>query len=182
MKKSFIFLLLAFLFIFISVNVVYASSYSSTFGFGGKVLMDKIPGVTCDEEGFGPIELSSNVQGAIDATTSVASGNNSTGQKITGAVSGIYKMIPFFATNTKKQPKKGGWIIGKADIAPNFKICYLGSKYVNANGQVVTKKIPYPVRKTSIYNVSGGTASAGASQSGTAGYSTNTSGGTINYE
>jgi hypothetical protein len=45
-----------------------------------------------------------------------------------------------------KQPKRGDWILGKADIAPNLKICYIKSG---------DTKIPYPVRKTSYYNISG---------------------------
>ncbi len=177
-RKNFVKFVVLFLFLFISVEVVFAASSTSTsssatFGFGGKILMDKIPGVTCDGDGYGPIELSSNVAGAVKATTSVLNGNNSTGQKIVGGVSGVYKMIPFYATDKTKKPKKGGWILGKADIAPNFKICYMKSG---------NTKIPYPVRKTSYYSVSGGTTSTGASQSGTPGYSTNTSNGTINYE
>jgi len=169
-----------FLFLFVSKSAVFAtsSSYSSTFSFGGKILMDKIPGVTCDGDGYGPIELSSNVAGAVDATTSVLNGNNSTGQKIVGGVSGVYKMIPFYATDKTKKPEKGGYILGKADIAPNFKICYM--QHTNKKGNSV--KIPYPVRKTSYYSVSGEKKSTGASQSGTPGYSTDTSNGTINYE
>ena len=112
--------------------------------------MDEIPGVTCDGDGYGPLELSSNVGGAISGTTSVLNGNNSTGQKIIGGVTGVYKMIPFYATDSTKKPQKGGWILGKADIAPNLKICYMKSK--NKDGK--EKKIPYPVRKTSVYSVS----------------------------
>ena len=146
--------------------------------------MDKIPGVKCNEKGFGPLELSSNLQGAVDATTSVANGNNSTGQKVVGGVSGVYKMIPFFATDMTKKPTKGQYILGKADIAPNLKICYLESKYkdkdgnTQTNGNTQTKKIPYPVRKTKDYAVSGGSNSKGATNTG----SGNQTGTTYNYE
>ena len=131
--------------------------------------MDKIPGVTCDGNGYGPLELSSNLQGAVDATTSVANGNNSTGQKVVGGVSGVYKMIPFFATDMTKKPTKGQYILGKADIAPNLKICYIKSG---------NTKIPYPVRKTKDYAVSGGSNSKGTTNAG----SGNQTGTTYNYE
>ena len=138
--------------------------------------MDKIPGVTCDGDGFGPLELSSNVAGAVEGTSSVLNGNNNTGQKIVGGINGVYKMIPFYATNKQKQPKKGGWILGKADIAPDLKICYIESKYKNKDGTTMTKKIPYPVRKTNNYSISGGSTFGSSSNSGS------WTGSTYNYE
>lgn len=146
MKNNFIKFLVIFLFLFISIEIAFATSYSSTFSFGGKILFDKVSGVTCDGNGFGPLELSSNIGGAVSAVGSVLNSNNSTGGKIVGGVTGVYKMIPFYATDQMKKPKKGGYILGKADITPNFKICYIKSG---------DTKIPYPVRKTSVYSVSG---------------------------
>ncbi len=152
MRNNFIKFIILFLFLFVSIKIVFAasSSFSSTFGFGGKILSDKAPGVTCDGNGYGPLELSSNIGGAVSAISSVV-GKGSTGQKIVGGVMGIYKMIPFYATNQLKKPKRGDWILGKADIAPNFKICY--TKSMDDKGNSV--KIPYPVRKTSVYSLSG---------------------------
>lgn len=115
----------------------------ATFSFGGKVLSIRVPNVTCSTSGTGPIMLTSNTQGAIDAVSSQFS--SSTGEKIVGGTTGIYRMIPFFATDQSKVPKVGGFILGKADIAPNFSICKM---------QIGDTQIPFPVRKTTIYNVS----------------------------
>ncbi len=155
----------------VSAAATKTSSTTFTFGFGGKVIATQIPGVVCTGTGTLAI-LSSNIQGAVDATTSQFS--KSTGQKVVGGVTGVYKMIPFYATNLQKKPKIGGWILGKANVAVDTSICKTTSE----------PPIPIPVRKASNYAVSGGTTSSqpGASQSGTKGYSTNTTNGTINYE
>jgi len=129
-----------------STNTQSATSSSSsskkyTFAFGGKVLSTTIPGVICTGIGT-PIILSSNIGGAISAASSQFS--SSSGEKITGGVTGVYKMIPFYATNITKQPKVGGYILGKADIAPDLSICKTETD----------PPIPVPVRKTSNYGVS----------------------------
>lgn len=128
---------------FVSTETSFASA---TFGFGGKVLTNTIPpNIICTGVGT-LITLSTNIGGAVNTISSPVSGG-SAGQKITGSVSGIYKMIPFYATDPTKKPRKDGWILGKADSVPNMSICKL---------QVGEITIPIPVRKTSIYNISGG--------------------------
>lgn len=119
------------------------SASRATFSFGGKVVSTHIPSVICTGGGTGPIMLSSNIGGAVNAVSSQFS--DSKGQRIVGGVTGVYKMIPFYATNLKKIPKIGGHILGKADIAPNFSICKI---------QAGEFSIPFPVRKTSYYGVS----------------------------
>ena len=55
-------------------------------------------------------------------------------------------MIPFYATNIYKRPKIGGTILGRANILPDFSICKIGK---------TPYAIPFPVRKTSNYGISG---------------------------
>lgn len=127
------------IFVLITTKSAYAAT---TFSFGGKVISTRIPGVTCTGGGTGPIILSSNIGGAVSAVSSQFS--DSKGQKIVGGVSGVYKMIPFYATKLTKKPKINGYILGKADILPNLSICKTTS----------TPPIPFPVRTTSDYGVS----------------------------
>ncbi len=175
-QKFFIGSIIIFLLLLISAKIVLAAStfYSTTFAFGGKIIMDKIPSVTCDGNGYGPLELTSNVMGAVSATTSVLNSNNSTGQKIIGGVTGIYKIIPFYATDQTKKPKSGDWILGKADIAPDFKTCYIKLSE--------DAKIPYPVRKTSVYSLSRKTSSTPNPTRDTSVSTYISNDGTINHE
>jgi hypothetical protein len=166
-RNNFIKFIIIFLFLFASIKMVFATTYSSTFSFGGKILVDKIAGVTCTGNGFGPLILSSNVGGAVSIITSSLNGNNSTGKKVVGVVSGVYKIIPFYATNQQKKPQKGGWILGRADISIDTSTCKIKSGDTS---------IPFPVRKTSNYGVSGGSSGSGSSNNGSY------TGSTYNYE
>ena len=117
------------------------SASGTTLSFGGKVLSDKISGVECNKEGTLVI-LSSNASGAVGIVQSQQSNNKT--EKVVGTSTSIYKLIPFFATNTNKVPRKGGFILGKADVVPDFSICHTTG----------TLKLPIPVRKTDDYGVS----------------------------
>ena len=163
-KKIFLLIVVSLFFI----APMHNSFASVTFGFGGKVKADKISGVTCSGSGT-LIILSSNIGGVVNAVSSATSSNNSTGQKVSGAISGIYDIIPFFATNISKKPKVGGWILGKADATIDTSTCKI---------KLGKTSIPLPVRKTSEYNISGGYSTS----STTSNYSTYTSGGVVNYE
>lgn len=132
-------IILMLLFALITTKSVYAAA---TFSFGGKVVSTKIPGIVCTGGGIGPILLSSNIGGAVSAASSQFSGSK--GQKIIGGVTGVYKMIPFYAINYTRIPKVGGYILGKANIAPNLSICKTNS----------SPPISFPVRITRDYNVS----------------------------
>ena len=171
MQKRFTKNTLRFLFFCILVVSIPFACFASltkaigTSGFGGKILSVKIANVTCTGSGTGPIMLTSNIEGATKVVTSEM--NSSTGQKVAGGVGGIHKMIPFYATDPTKKPKQGGWILGTADIVPNTSICKL---------KIGKTSIPFPVRKTSNYETSGGT------EQKTTTTSSNTTGGTYNYE
>jgi hypothetical protein len=186
-KKSFINLAIVALVFLLLVGVASAkSSYSSTFGFGGKVI-EEIKGVTCSGGGT-VIVVSSNVDAVVGTVSSVF-GNGSTGQKIVGGISNLSKIVPYYATNTAKKPRKGQYILGKAESVIDTSTCKIESSktsvsYSGATASTTTtmKSRPFPVRKTNIYSVSGGISSVGASQGGTSGYSTYTSNGVINYE
>ena len=141
MKKSLVWIMAISLTFFMLSGVVYAST---TFGFGGKVEATKISGVTCTGNGT-LVVLSSNAGGAVSAVSSVTSSKSSTGEKVTGAINGIYGMIPFYATDTSKKPKNGEWILGKADAVPDTKTCKI---------KLGKTSIPFPVRKTSKYGIS----------------------------
>jgi len=131
-----------------SSSVVYASA---TFSFGGKVQRTTAPLVTCTGSGT-LVVLSGNytaaINGAIKATLESQSSDNKTQktvQEVASGIKGIYGSMPFYTTDSSKTPRIGGWILGKADIAPDFKTC---------KRQIGPYKIPYPVRKIESYNVS----------------------------
>lgn len=86
-----------------------------TRSFGGKVILTTIPIVTCTGSGTGPVVLI----------------------KMNG--------LPYYTESQQKTPKVGDWILGRANIIPNFSTC---------NIQAGPYKIPFPVRTTSDYNIS----------------------------
>ncbi len=107
-------------------------SKAPSVSFGGKVLSTKIPSVSCFGVGTGPIVLVSNLASGIGAAT----GQGST-------VGNIYGAVPIYTTSPTKVPKAGQWILGRHQIIPNFNTCVIG------------ESAPFPVKKTTIYNVSG---------------------------
>ena len=152
MSKVFFTSVLSLLIFFTLASTIEAAV---TFGFGGKVISTEVAGVTCKKQGTGPFMVSSSSEGLADSASTIA-GNGSTGQKIVSGVSAIYGLIPFFATDLKKKPKKGGSILGKAEAAPNFKICSISKTTKGKDGKPSKVKVPFPVRLTKEYNISGG--------------------------
>jgi hypothetical protein len=144
------------------VSVVPALVHATlTASFGGKVLLTKIPGITCIGIGTGPVVLSSNLESfgsAVLSATGVGTGGEPTAVRVGGTVAGLYGAIPFYANPSisistvggpgssfsvfvSPQPKIGDWILGEASLIPNFNTCLAGP-------------IPFPVRQTSNYKVS----------------------------
>lgn len=117
-------------------------------GFGGKILDTEIKNVTCIDGGV-PLVLSSNIGGLIDAVASSVDQQNTTGGKIIGGASGLYRAIPFFVFPTAKggSPQKSGFILGTAEIAPNFNYCSI-------KDDKSKKGIPFPVREVVKYGSS----------------------------
>lgn len=142
---------------------------SKTVGFGGKVTMTKIPNVTCTGNGT-LVVLASNLTSGISSLMQTKS-SDSTVQKVASALKGLSGLIPFYATDSSKKPEVGKWILGKANTIPDTSSCKM---------QIGPYKIPYPVRKTSNYQVSGKTSGSGSSTSGA--YYSTSSNGTRNYE
>ena len=120
-----------------------------TVPFGGRVLTTTLPGVSCmNPTGTAPVVLSSNLAGVVQVGVSSASRNQNVGQRIGGAVGGLYRAIPLYTwafspTGTVKQPKAGDWILGRQKIIPNVSTCIIDG----AN-------IPFPVVETNNYSVS----------------------------
>ena len=149
MKKFFILItILSFLTPFILSNKVYASA---TFGFGGKIQTTKVSMVTCTGGGT-LVVLTSNFTALTNATINSYFRSHSSDNKtqktigeITDLIGGISGTIPFYAESSKKTPKAGEQILGKADIFPDLKTCKI---------QIGTYRKPFPVRKTNDYNVS----------------------------
>ena len=97
-----------------------------TVAFGGKVKKTTIPMVTC--EGSGTIfVLSSNLTGAATKVAGAALGpGGDTQQKIQKAsaiMRAIADTIPFYSTDSGKNPKVGDMIMGKAKSTPDFSTC-----------------------------------------------------------
>jgi hypothetical protein len=55
--------------------------------------------------------------------------------------------MSLYTTNFAKTPKAGDWILGRVNIIPEYTSCQI---------QVGTYKIPYGVRDSSYYGLSGG--------------------------
>ena len=140
MRKSFFTLGVILLTVFLMPK----TSFALSIGFGGRVEATKISGVTCSGDGV-LVVLSSNVNGAVGAISSAVSKGSSTVQKVSGVVNGIYKMIPYYATDSSKKPQVGGHIIGKADLGIDTSTCSLESGETS---------VPFPVRRTSVYQIS----------------------------
>jgi hypothetical protein len=108
-----------------------------TIPYGGKVLTTVIPTVTCNNlTGTAPVVLSSNLAGIGE----IASGG------VEGVVSGLYSIIPLYATSSTKTPRFGQWILGRHEIVPNFNTC----------NSTLFGGFPVPVKNTTTYGVSGG--------------------------
>ena len=140
MKRSFIPVVLLCLLFFVSFGI---ASATLTFGFGGKIIADKISGVTCSSGGTVLI-LSSEIGGAVSAVSSGAS-NGSAGQKTTGIVSGLNKTIPYYVENGSKKPKEGQSILGNAELAIDSSTCKI---------KIGKSSIPFPIRKVKNFNLS----------------------------
>jgi hypothetical protein len=121
-----------------------------TASFGGRVIGTSIPLVNCTGIGTGPVVLISSLEhlgSAVVYTTASPGNQTSVPTRAKGVVSGIYGAIPFYTNeNGASEPSQGDWILGNANIVPNFSTCSI---------QVGTFKIPFPVRPTSNYRVSG---------------------------
>lgn len=140
---SFIF----FLFFLGLPHIIFAKEL--TVPFGGRVLSTKLPGVSClNPTGTAPVVLSSNLAGVVQVGVSSADRNQNTGQRIGGAVGGLYRAIPLYTwafspTGTVRQPKAGDWILGRQKLVPNLSTCVIDG----AN-------VPFPVVETNNYSVS----------------------------
>jgi hypothetical protein len=135
--------------------VTHAAVFSKpTISFGGRVLLTTIPLVTCTGSGTGPVVLLSNLASVASATYSTVPKNGqSAGQKAGGVVNGIYGAIPYYATSDysrlpfmAKRPQAGDWILGTANMIPEFTTCSI---------QIANYKVPFPVKDTNKYNTSG---------------------------
>jgi hypothetical protein len=119
-----------------------------TVPYGGKVLLTRIPTVTCvlPDGGTAPILLTSNIASLVSAGASGASNQDSL-QKINNIGKGLYKAIPLYTTQgmTKTQPKPGKWILGNQYLIPDLFTCE-----TTAFGA----PIPFPVVRTETYSVS----------------------------
>jgi len=146
--------LLTLLVILAPLGVQAAPSFSSFSGgltnpFGGRVYLTQIPTVTCIPPGTGPIVLSSNLAGA---TSLVSSSEESSGiGKLGSVVGGIYNMIPLYATDQTKTPQTGKWVLGRHKLIPDFTTC----------NSTALGGFPVPVKKMTIYGVSGGSSGFG---------------------
>ncbi len=122
------------------------SSYL-TQSFGGKVLTPNLSIATCIGFGTGPVVLYNNVSSLASGALSAANSGAPAENRISGAVSGIYNAIPFYASpnfgKSSALPKAGDWILGRASIVPDFSRCF-----------ITDTPIPFPVRNTSNYQVS----------------------------
>jgi len=119
-----------------------AKSYFKS--FGGKVVSIAINGGSIVCNGTGKlIFLSSNAFGLTKVATSQAEPKGYS--KASGTAQGIYESIPYYTNNVLKEPKVGGWILGKAKAVPDLSICRLNL------GEI---QIPIPVLVTEKYNVS----------------------------
>lgn len=67
-----------------------------------------------------------------------------TGPVVISNISGI----PLYANSLSKTPRVGDWILGTTSIIPDFSTCQITAFGV---------QLPFPVRKTSNYNISGTT-------------------------
>lgn len=142
-KKNLIKVIILLIVLFFSARTTYAALTKS---FGGKVKLTTIPNVIC--EGSGTIfVLSSNLVGTAQEMAG-ASGSNTekTIKKVSTAMKAVNDTMPFYSTDSEKNPKVGDMILGKANTIPDFSICKL---------QIGPYRIPFPVKKTTDnYNVS----------------------------
>lgn len=166
MKRAFVKVAIISVIFFVSSGIV---SAVTTVGFGGKVAMTKIPNVTCTGNGTLVILVSNFTSGISQLAQTKSS--DSTIKKVSSAIKGLFGSIPFYATDSSKKPQVGKWILGNANITTDTSTCKM---------QIGPYKIPYPVRKTSNYQVSGQNSGSGSSTSGA--YYSTSSNGTRNYE
>ncbi len=109
--------------------------------FGGKVIMNTIPGIICVPPGMGPVVTSQNVGGLATAALVGGNSNYSTGVRAGGIVMGLYSTIPFYTTDPTKVTRPGGYILGRHLMVPDFATCRVG-------------QYPFPIMKTTTYGVS----------------------------
>jgi len=167
-KRNFSKLTIIFLFLFVSINTVHAAA---SVAFGGKVKATTVPMVKCSGSGTIFI-LSSNLtsltKAGIGAATTSSEGTEQKVQKAVAALKALGDTVPFYSTDSQKNPKVGDMIMGKAKSIPDFSTCKM---------RIGPYEIPFPVRKTTDnYNVAGQSKSGGSLNSGS------WSGSTYNYE
>ncbi len=119
-----------------------ASSFSISKGFGGKVYMAPVSGITCN--GLGRLMiLSSNTRSALSTVGAQGGMKKSEAESF---AKGIYGAIPTYSTNPSKSPIVGGQILGKENATPDLRTCYIPTP---------TGPVFIPVFKTTNnYNVS----------------------------
>lgn len=131
--------------VFIVPFIAYAKTLTRS--FGGKVLLTSIPDVECYSSGTGPVVLFSNVMSVVSGVSSAAGvGHQNTVNRVSNVANGVYNAIPFYTLSMSKTPKQGDWILGRANVVPSFETCDL---------QVGPYQIPFPVKTTNNYNISG---------------------------
>lgn len=156
-KHTIISLVLIALYIIVPLVANAAIFVNKTSSFGGKVILTTIPGIGCVGFGKGPIVLSSSLQSLGSAIYSGVDGSQPTANRVVGAAAGLYGAIPFYASEisitensaggllVSKPPSVGQWILGRANVIPEFSTCAIGYP---------PDGIPFPVRDTSNYRTS----------------------------
>jgi hypothetical protein len=126
-----------------------------TASFGGKVITTTVPDVTCTGSGTGPVVLLSSLLHLTSAVVvSTPAVKTTVPVRVGGVVSGLFGAIPFYTQSTSSSstsgstPQPDSWILGRANVIPDFSTCYL---------QLGPYRLPFPVRDTSNYKTSSNT-------------------------
>jgi hypothetical protein len=109
--------------------------------FGGKIVKvvdKKSKAITCASEGE-LLVLNSNIGGFAQAA---GAGSQ---MRFPDAAQGVFDSIPFFAHDPAKHPRKGAYVLGKAESSVDMKKCFI---------KIGKTKIPIPVYVVTKYNVS----------------------------
>ncbi len=138
---KYMFLAVAILALYSTIIAKKTEAAPLTLPFGGKVLLNTVPGVICVPPGMGPVVTMGNAVGQFGVAYFAYNSDLSAGERIGGAAISLYSVIPFYTTDPKKVPKPGGYILGRHLIVPSMQYC-------NVAGA------PFPVKQTTVYSVS----------------------------
>ena len=123
MKHIFpLFSLLFSFFIFLATPAhTYAVTPSLSKGFGGRVYLAPIPGITCN--GIGRLMLLNSNASSLLST--VGSQGSMSSSEAKGFVKNLHGALPIYATSQQKTPTPGGQILGKKSVIPDMQTCYI---------------------------------------------------------